>query len=112
MQRILNPTAPVALLALVLISGCVCKPPAFAAEPDPNKAAEKKIEKGTNSTTSINLFNGKDLAGWKENDFGGRGVVSVKDGVIELSMGAELTGFRWTNSAQYRKRITKSNWTP
>jgi hypothetical protein len=44
------------------------------------------------------LFNGKDLSGWKETDFGGQGVTEVKDGKIIANMGASLTGVQYTNS--------------
>jgi sugar phosphate isomerase/epimerase len=38
------------------------------------------------------LFDGKALGKWKETDFAGRADVSVKDGVIALPMGGDLTG--------------------
>src|SRR3954467_9847514 len=44
------------------------------------------------------LFNGKDLSGWKETDFGGQGITEVKDGKIIANMGASLTGVQYTNS--------------
>lgn len=46
----------------------------------------------------LELFNGKDLKGWKETDFGGQGEVKVKDGQIIANMGASLTGVQYTNS--------------
>ena len=45
------------------------------------------------------LFNGKDLTGWKQTEFGGHGEVSVENGEIKIMMGAELSGINWTNTA-------------
>ena len=47
---------------------------------------------------SKELFNGKDLAGWKITEFGGEGETKVKDGQIIANMGASLTGVQYTNS--------------
>ena len=44
------------------------------------------------------LFNGKDLKGWKETDFGGQGLIEIKDGKIIANMGVSLTGVQYTNS--------------
>jgi len=38
------------------------------------------------------LFDGKGLGKWKETDFAGRGEVTVKDGVITLPQGGDMTG--------------------
>ena len=38
------------------------------------------------------LFDGKSLAGWKETKFGGEGEVEVKDGVLVLHNGNDMTG--------------------
>src|SRR5690349_10264964 len=38
------------------------------------------------------IFNGKDLSGWKKTEFGGEGEVEVKDGKIITKMGAALSG--------------------
>jgi len=42
------------------------------------------------------LFDGHSLAGWQVPVFGGDGEVTVKDGAIELGLGASLTGVTWT----------------
>jgi hypothetical protein len=42
------------------------------------------------------LFNGRNLEGWEEADYAGKGKVSVKDGVLYLERGY-MTGVRWTN---------------
>lgn len=47
---------------------------------------------------ATNLFNGKDLKGWKITDFGGQGEVEVKDGKIVVNQGASLSGVHYTNT--------------
>ena len=42
------------------------------------------------------LFDGKTLAGWKVPKFGGEGEVHVKDGMIVMEMGADMTGVTYT----------------
>lgn len=77
--------------------------------PDPNaeNAAEGDAEKGDGnpgeSETSasskdsskkkkeISLFNGKDLEGWKEVNFGGEGEVKIVDGELRLGIGESMT---------------------
>lgn len=44
------------------------------------------------------LFNGKDLSGWKATDFGGQGETEVKDGKIITHQGASLSGVQYTNT--------------
>ena len=43
------------------------------------------------------LFDGKTLNGWKSTEFGGRGEVDVKGGLLTIHMGAMLSGVSWTN---------------
>lgn len=43
------------------------------------------------------LFDGKTLTGWTPTPFGGKGEVTVKDGVITLETGY-MTGVNWTNT--------------
>jgi len=43
------------------------------------------------------LFDGKTLTGWTPTPFGGKGEVTVKDGVITLETGY-MTGVNWTNA--------------
>ncbi len=50
------------------------------------------------STIGTNLFNGKDLTGWKVTDFGGQGETEVKDGRMISHQGASLSGVQYTNS--------------
>lgn len=44
------------------------------------------------------LFNGKDLSGWKVTEFGGEGEVKVSEGAIVAEAGASLTGVHYTNA--------------
>ena len=50
------------------------------------------------------LFNGKNLDGWKSTKFGGEGEVEVKDGVIVLNTGSDMTGITFTG------KMPKSNY--
>ena len=50
------------------------------------------------------LFNGKDLTGWRTNDFAGSGEVKVEDGKIIIGTGVALTGLKRTND------LLKSNY--
>lgn len=43
------------------------------------------------------LFDGKSLKGWTATDFAGRGEVSIKDGTLQIDMGAALSGVTYTN---------------
>ncbi|MBN2183228.1 MAG: DUF1080 domain-containing protein [Sedimentisphaerales bacterium] len=51
---------------------------------------------GCHSQTEISLFDGKTLGQWKITDFGAQGDVYVKDGVIFLEKGDDMTGITWT----------------
>ena len=42
------------------------------------------------------LFDGKTLTNWKSTPFGDEGTVTVKDGMIVLAKGDEMTGITWT----------------
>jgi type 1 glutamine amidotransferase len=44
------------------------------------------------------LFNGRDLSGWKVNDFAGTGEVKVEDGKIIIGTGVALTGLKKTEA--------------
>jgi len=45
------------------------------------------------------LFDGKTLKGWKAPNFGGQGEVKVKDGMIVMETGADMTGITYTGEA-------------
>ena len=42
------------------------------------------------------LFDGKTLKDWKSSEFGGEGEIAVKDGMIVMQQGSEMTGIAWT----------------
>ena len=44
------------------------------------------------SSTSSELFNGKDLTGWKITDFAGSGAIEVKNGEIHFAQGELISG--------------------
>jgi hypothetical protein len=89
-------TECLAVIALLSFSGCVSKPeqPVAISSPQPSVVDEIKPMPPVN----LILFNGKDLSGWQETDFGGRGEISVEKGEIKINMGAELSGINWTNA--------------
>lgn len=41
------------------------------------------------------LFDGKSLTGWKATNFGGEGDVVVKDGVVIMELGGDMTGINY-----------------
>jgi hypothetical protein len=51
----------------------------------------------TNKVGWIPLFNGKDLTGWEETDYAGRGKVLVKNGELHIENGLVITGVNYTN---------------
>ena len=51
----------------------------------------------TNKVSWIPLFNGKDLTGWEETDYAGRGKVMVKNGELHIENGLVITGVNFTN---------------
>ena len=65
-----------------------------------NKKEQGKIPElpdGSKPINWINLFNGKDLTGWKETDYAGRGNVKVKKGELHIENGLVITGVTFTN---------------
>ena len=57
----------------------------------------------TGCTTWEPLFNGKNLTGWEETDYAGRGSVKVKDGELHIDSGEILTGIHWKDKASLPK---------
>jgi len=45
----------------------------------------------------LSLFNGKDLTGWEETDYAGRGNVKVQNGELHIENGLVITGVTYTN---------------
>ena len=78
-------------LALAVVAGCLATADAvrvsFAAD-DATPAAKTPEWKS--------LFDGKTLKNWKSSNFGGEGEVTVKDGMIVMQQGSEMTGVTWT----------------
>jgi hypothetical protein len=60
-----------------------------AAKQPPGKAAEDPY-------AWKSLLDGKTLTGWKSPNFGGEGEVTVKDGVVKLAAGNDMTGITYT----------------
>ncbi len=56
------------------------------------------------AVTSLSLFDGKTLAGWRPTDFSGQGDVTVEDGAIVLAAGNDLTG------VNYPGELPKTNY--
>ena len=83
-----------ALLSVVLLGGLVA-----------SQAEDKKDEKKP-KLREIKLFNGKDLDGWKNSQFGGDGEITVEDGQLILDRGNELTGVTWKDG----KSLPKFNY--
>ena len=52
---------------------------------------------GCTTNRWISLFNGKDLTGWKETDYAGRGNVKIKNGELHIENGLVITGVTFTN---------------
>jgi hypothetical protein len=50
------------------------------------------------------LFNGKNLDGWKKTNFGGEGEVSVKDGMLIIDMGQPMSGITWAKKEPPHKQ--------
>ena len=63
------------------------KPAAEKAEEKPKTSDSKKADKDGWKE----LFNGKDLEGWKITNFGGEGEVYVENGEVVITQGANLT---------------------
>ncbi len=58
---------------------------------------QNKTEKTPVKNNWIELFNGKDLTGWKEADYAGRGNIKIKNGEIHIENGLVITGVTFTN---------------
>jgi hypothetical protein len=58
-------------------------------------AAEPTTEKPAAGGDWRPLFDGKTLTDWESTPFGGEGEVTVKDGIITIERGSELSGITW-----------------
>ena len=52
---------------------------------------------GSETSKWIERFNGKDLTGWQETDYAGRGNVKIKNGELHIENGLVITGVTFTN---------------
>jgi hypothetical protein len=75
--------AVVVALGVAVLMGA----PAGIADQPADKAKDKAAWKA--------LFDGKSLGGWKATNFGGEGEVSVKDGIVILEPGSDMTGITY-----------------
>lgn len=75
-------------------------------EKKPVDLPAKKADKKGGEEKGIVIFDGKTLAGWKPTNFGGEAEVSVKDGMILLPEGSDMTGITWKDAG----KIPKSNY--
>lgn len=62
---------------------------------DDKPATEKKLPEGK-PTAWKSLFDSKTLKNWKSSNFGGEGDVGVRDGIIVMTQGSDMTGITWT----------------
>ena len=84
-----------ALSFSVLLAGCGAgtKDPASTKAPATSAKAPATFSKVFKDQLAWQpLFDGKSLTGWKATNFGGEGEVSVKDGVILMEQGNDMTG--------------------
>ena len=73
------------------------KLPAAPKSSSSQKKSELFLLAGCTTNRWISLFNGKDLTGWKETDYAGRGNVKIKNGELHIENGLVITGVTFTN---------------
>jgi hypothetical protein len=83
-----------------IVVGLLCGPSFLQAE---DKKAEKPAAKKEDSSAKpklreLKLFNGKNLEGWKNSEFGGDGEITVENGCLILDFGNDLTGVTWKDA--------------
>lgn len=78
-------------LALIAAVGCF-----LAAKVDHLLFAADEATPAAKTPEWKSLFDGKTLKNWKSSEFGGEGDVEVKDGMIVMQQGSEMTGVTWT----------------
>ena len=86
-----------------LLCGCASRTEPAVTKPlpesTPSPATIESDSRRKELPEAVFTINGKAMRGWQITDFGGNGGVTVKDGVIKIDMGAELTGIHWTNES-------------
>lgn len=90
-----------AVASVIALTLCAAAP---AEEPADDKESKPAYKVKKDST--IVLFDGKSLAGWKKTEFGGEGEVEVKDGKIEMAFGASMTGITYAG----KKKLPTTNY--
>jgi hypothetical protein len=66
----------------------------LAAE-EPAKPKPDKSPYRVKKDSTVALFDGKTLTGWKKTEFGGEGDVTVKEGQLRMDFGASMTGITY-----------------
>lgn len=61
----------------------------------PFVTADEPVQKPAAAPKWKPLFDGKSLKNWKSSLFGGEGEIEVKEGVIVMQQGSEMTGIVW-----------------
>jgi len=80
-----------AAVAAAIVGGCRSATSTSELQ-DANEATQWKPA----ASQQVSLFDGKTLGRWKITDFGAQGDVYVKDGVIVMEAGNDMTGITWT----------------
>jgi hypothetical protein len=65
-----------------------------AAQSKPHQTDQQAASK----LRELKLFNGKNLEGWKNSEFGGDGEITVENGCLILDFGNDLTGVTWKDA--------------
>ncbi len=86
------------ITVMSLLAGCAAGGDKAAA-PECNKCEKPAAE---NPDGWQPLFDGKTLGNWKPTEFGDQGEVAVKDGVLHLPIGNDMTGITWQGDAPAR----------
>jgi len=103
-------------LVLILLSGCnsapvkpssstqASRPPTAPAPVKPQGTAKETLQQAAAKPSAPlegddwqPMFDGKNLTGWRETEFAGRGQVQCESGLMVLNMGDPFTGINWTN---------------
>ena len=80
-----------AAFALIVVAGCFA-----TAEAVRVSFAADEVTPAVKTPEWKPLFDGKTLKNWKSAEFGGEGEVTVKEGMIVMQQGSEMTGVTWT----------------
>lgn len=80
---------------LLIVATCAAGGFVFSAVSSSGLAADEAVTK-EKAIEWKSLFDGKTLKNWTRTEFGGEGEVEVKDGVIVMQQGSELTGITWS----------------